>query len=79
MARIGMVLPEQAPDEVKKVYDGVKQQIGMVPNIFKIMANSPAALQGFMGLFSALGGGKLPAELRERICLATAQYNKCRY
>lgn len=79
MSRLKMVPPEQASDEAKKVLSAVEQKLGMVPNIFKVMANSPAVLQGFMGLFTALGGGKLPAELRERLTLATSQYNKCHY
>ena len=79
MARLGMVSPEQAPDDVKKFYDAAEKQIGMVPNIFKVMANSPAALGGLMGLLGALGGGKLPPELRERICVAVAYFNKCHY
>ncbi len=79
MSRLNMVSPEQAPDSVKQIYEAVEKSIGMVPNVFKVMANSPVVLQGFMGLSSALGGGKLPAELRERISLGVAQFNKCHY
>ena len=79
MSRLKMVSPEQASGEVKETLDAIGQKFGMVPNIFKIMANSPAALKGAMGLFSGLNEGKLPGELRERICLAVAQHNKCHY
>ena len=32
-----------------------------VPNLFRLVANSPAALEGYLGLSGALGKGKLPA------------------
>jgi AhpD family alkylhydroperoxidase len=43
------------------------------------MANSPAVLQGYMALSGALAGGVLPVADRERLALATAEYNRCTY
>jgi len=45
----------------------------------KVMANSPALLKGYLALSSALSGGVLPAAVRERLALATAEYNGCEY
>lgn len=45
----------------------------------KAMANSPALLKGWMSLSDALVGGVLPAAVRERLALATAEYNRCAY
>jgi len=50
-----------------------------VPNLFRVVANSPAALQGYLGLSAALGRGVLPAALREQIALLVAQQNGCDY
>jgi AhpD family alkylhydroperoxidase len=50
-----------------------------VPNLARVLANSPAALGGYLGLAGALGGGVLPAALRERIALALAAANACEY
>jgi uncharacterized peroxidase-related enzyme len=43
------------------------------------VSNSPAALEGYLGLSAALGKGRLPAQTRERIALAVAEINGCDY
>ena len=70
---------ETAPDKAVPLLEAVSKQIGRVPNIFGAIANSPAALEGFLGMSGALGKGALPAQTRERIALAMAQYNRCGY
>ncbi len=70
---------EDAPAASQALLHGVKKQIGSVPNLFRLVANSPAALQGYLGLSGALGGGSLPAATRERIALAIAEINGCGY
>ena len=57
----------------------LKKSIGSIPNMAKAMANSPALLEGYMGLSGALAGGVLPAAVRERLALASAEYNRCSY
>jgi len=70
---------ETSPVESQALLQGVKKQIGSVPNLFRAVANSPAALEGWLGLSGALAKGKLPAATRERIALAIAEVNGCRY
>ena len=50
-----------------------------MPNLFRIVANSPAALEGYLGFSGALGKGALAAQTRERIALAIAEVNDCGY
>jgi uncharacterized peroxidase-related enzyme len=57
----------------------VSKQLGSVPNLFRLVANSPASIEGYLGLMGALGKGSLPAPTRERIALAVAQINGCDY
>jgi uncharacterized peroxidase-related enzyme len=57
----------------------VKKQLGVAPNLFRLVSNSPAALEGYLGLSGALAKGELPAPTRERIALAVAQINGCDY
>jgi len=57
----------------------VQKQMGSVPNLFRVVGNSPAALEGYLGLNSALAKGKLDAKTRERIALAVAEVNGCGY
>ena len=45
----------------------------------KVMANSPALLQGYLALSGAVAGGTLKPAVRERLAIATAQLNGCEY
>jgi uncharacterized peroxidase-related enzyme len=51
----------------------------VVPNLFRVVANSPAALEGYLGLNTALSKGALDAQTRERIALTVAEINGCNY
>jgi uncharacterized peroxidase-related enzyme len=68
-----------APEASRPLLEAVKKQLGSVPNLFRLVANSPSALQGYLGLSGALNKGALPAATRERIALAIAEINGCDY
>ncbi len=68
-----------APAASQPLLESVKKQLGVVPNLFRLVANSPAALEGYLGLSGALSKGALPAATRERIALAVAEINGCDY
>ncbi|MDF1806804.1 carboxymuconolactone decarboxylase family protein [Hyphomonas sp.] len=70
---------QDAPDASQGLLDAVQKQLGSVPNLFRLVANSPAALEGYLSLNGALGKGKLDPATRERIALAVAQINGCGY
>ena len=70
---------ESAPAAAQPLLQAVKQLIGSVPNLFRLVANSPAALEGYLGMNGALAKGDLPAATRERIALAVAEVNGCSY
>jgi len=70
---------ESAPVASQPMLEAVKKQLGMVPNLFRLVATSPAALEGYLGMSGALGKGALPAPTRERIALAVSQINGCSY
>jgi alkylhydroperoxidase family enzyme len=55
--------------------EAVKKQLGVAPNLFRMVANSPAALEGYLGMSGALAKGELPAATRERIALGVAELN----
>ena len=79
MPRISPVDRSNASGDAKTLLDAVHGGLGMVPNIFATMAHAPKALEGILGLNKALGGGLLPAQLREQIALTVAGYNGCDY
>jgi uncharacterized peroxidase-related enzyme len=70
---------ESAPAASRPLLEAVKKQLGSVPNLFRLVANSPAALESYLGLFGALNKGDLAAPTRERIALAIAEFNGCSY
>lgn len=70
---------EASPAASQSLLQAVKKQLGVVPNLFRVVGNSPAALEGYLGLNGALGKGKLDAKTRERIALAVAEINGCGY
>ncbi|QWT21632.1 peroxidase-related enzyme [Bacillus sp. NP157] len=70
---------EDAPEASRPLLTAVKKQLGVVPNMFRLIGNSPAALEGYLGMNGALAKGALPAPTRERIALAVAEINGCSY
>ena len=47
--------------------------------MFRLIANSPATLEGYLGLHTALSKGRLDRKTRERIALAVAEVDGCSY
>ena len=68
-----------APEKAQPLLEAVVKQLGFAPNLFRLVATSPQALEGYLGLSGALGKGALPAATRERIALAVAEINGCDY
>lgn len=68
-----------SPAAAQPTLEAVKKQLGVVPNLFRLVANSPAALEGYLGLNGALAKGAIDARTRERIALAVAEINGCDY
>jgi len=70
---------DAAPVASQPLLEAVKKMLGVVPNLFRLVSTSPAALEGYLALSGALGKGALPAATRERIALAVAEINGCSY
>ncbi|MFO1303380.1 MAG: carboxymuconolactone decarboxylase family protein [Burkholderiales bacterium] len=71
--------PATAEGKSAELLARVKAGLGIVPNMARRMAQSPAVLDAYLAMAGALGGGTLRAPLRERIALAVAQANGCDY
>lgn len=70
---------QSTPKESHEILEGINKQLGSVPNIYRLVALSPAALKGFMAQAEALSKGKLSPKIREGISLAIGQFNGCGY
>ena len=79
MQRLKAIEPDQATGHAKQLLDAVNEKYGMVPNLARTLANSPAALQGYLAFGEALETGVLSAKLREQIALTVSAANGCGY
>ena len=78
MSRLTIPTRDSAPVDSKPLLDAVNKQLGLIPNLFRLMGLSPAVLEGFLSLSTALGR-TLDVKTRNRIALATAEANGCDY
>lgn len=78
MSRLTIPTRDDVPEASKPILDAVHRQLGIVPNLFRLIAVSPQALEGFIANNGALGK-TLDVKTRERIALAVAQVNGCDY
>jgi uncharacterized peroxidase-related enzyme len=70
---------DAAPAASQPLLTAVQKKLGVVPNMFRTIASSPAGLEGYLGLEGALSKDSLGAPTRERIALAVAEVNQCGY
>jgi uncharacterized peroxidase-related enzyme len=78
MSRLAIPPRDAAPAAAKPLLDAVHKQLGVVPNLFRLVANSPVALSAFASFRNALEHA-LDAKTRERIAIAVAEVNGCAY
>ena len=79
MARVQVINPQTATGDAKNLLDAVQSQLGITPNFIRVLANSPKALEGFLGLYGALSSISIGKPTQERIALAIAEGNGCQY
>jgi len=79
MSRIQAINPAQASGKAKQLLDAVQSKLGLTPNLTRVMANSPAVLEGYLSFSGALAGGSLRPAVREQIALVVAEVNFCAY
>jgi uncharacterized peroxidase-related enzyme len=79
MSRIPAIDPNAAAGTVTTLLTGVEKGMGMIPNLFRVAAQSPAALESLVSLFGATAKGRFDAKTREAIALAVSEANACDY
>ena len=79
MPRFQPVAYEQAPQASQTMLDQVRQKFGGVPNIFHMMAHSPAVLGSYLQFSGQMAQSSLGDDLREQLALAIAGENHCGY
>jgi len=79
MNRIHQIDPEQTTGKTKQLLDVVTAKLGRVPNLVRVISNSPAALEGYLSFSGALTKGVLPPKVREQLALTISEINGCDY
>ena len=79
MARLPVITEEKADSHTKEVFDVIKSKFGMVPNIFKGMANSSVTLDSYLKLDELISNGSFTAMEQDIVRIVVSQYNNCRY
>jgi uncharacterized peroxidase-related enzyme len=79
MKNFAPIQPDSATGKAAALLEQVQKSLGTTPNMTKVMANSPALLKSWLALSGAVAGGTLPAAVRERLAVSTAQLNGCEY
>jgi uncharacterized peroxidase-related enzyme len=79
MSRVPLIDAGNTTADRQALLAQVHGAFGATPNMFRAVANSPAALQSMWGAFGALGAGVIPAKLGEQIAVAVADRNACEY
>ncbi len=79
MPRLHLIDPNTATGNAKQLLDGIQAKVGMTPNLYRIVANSPATLDGLLQFGNAIAAGSLSPQLREQIALAVGEANGCDY
>jgi len=79
MSYVPLINATQTTADRAALLSQIQGAFGMVPNMFRAVANSPAALRSMWGSFGALGGGSISPKLGEQIAVAVANRNGCEY
>ncbi|GGR84875.1 alkyl hydroperoxide reductase AhpD [Streptomyces nojiriensis] len=80
MPRLHTAEPEIATGQAAALFTATHRALGVVPNLARVMANSPSVLKGYLGAVTVLSTeGTLSADVGERIALLVAQENGSDY
>jgi uncharacterized peroxidase-related enzyme len=78
--RVPLLERQEVPPEIGAIYDKLLEERGVVPNMFKMLAHTPALALGVAGFLKPLmGEGALPAWYKELVATRVALLNQCEY
>lgn len=77
--RIEPIAVNEADPQAQAVLQRAKKDMGMLPNVYRVFAHSPATLMGYDALARMLDQGHLTKRVREQIALMCAAQNACDY
>jgi hypothetical protein len=80
MLRIKGMTKENAPEEVRRIFDAQEKEHGSILNTARVYGLRPTIQQGVQALQQGiLASGLIPADLRHLLCMKAASINGCPY
>jgi AhpD family alkylhydroperoxidase len=80
MARLPFIDPTDEPEELRPVFDQLRETRGRVPGMYRILAHQPAVLEAHRAYFNAaLDTGLLPRGYKEKIAFRVAHLRGSAY
>ena len=80
MLRIKGITKEEAPEEVRAIFEEQEKRYGSVLATARVYGLRPTIQQGVQALQQGiLASGLIPPELRHLLCMKTASINGCPY
>lgn len=81
MAWIREILPEQADDELRQIYDRLAGPDGSIDHILRIHSLHPQSLRDHFALYRTLMKGRSPLARaqREMVAVVVSAINDCHY
>lgn len=79
MSHLNLINPDSVSGDHKATFDQINGAFGVIPNMFKAIGNSSAALESMWTSFAALGKGQLDPKLGEQMAVLIADINRCEY
>jgi alkylhydroperoxidase family enzyme len=76
MARLSYIEMDQAPPEVREIYE--KMLAGKPGSVFKLLAHRPEVLKTFLPFYGSIGRA-LPRRLYEMVYIRVSALNGCHY
>lgn len=79
MSRFAVHTPETAPEASRFALAGAQSKFGFVPNLIGMLADSPAAVGGYLGIGEQFDRSSFTPAERQVVLLAVSFENGCDY
>jgi AhpD family alkylhydroperoxidase len=78
MSRLCQVDLDTAPALSRPMLEGVQRKRGFLPQMYRALGNSPAAMSAYAAFGGAMAGSTLPVAVKEQVSIAVATSSDCR-
>ncbi|MEJ5351725.1 MAG: carboxymuconolactone decarboxylase family protein [Melioribacteraceae bacterium] len=79
MKKLSVLNKEQAPELFRQIFEKIENSVGMLPNIYAVIGNSPNALSSYLTFSEAQKNSSFNNKERGAIALAASEENGCSY